>query len=107
MSKVKHVQMVRDVATWWNSTAELIARATQLCKALSLLVIDKEHNKPRGVCLKRFQLSSKEWDLLEQLHPLLKVCNHAFSCFIGLLTKIKGVPSHNQENIPEQSSPHL
>jgi hypothetical protein len=41
MSKVKPVQMVWDVATWWNSTTELIAQAIQLCKALSLLVIDK------------------------------------------------------------------
>jgi hypothetical protein len=81
--------MVQDVATWWNSTAELIAQAIQLCKALSLLMIDKEHNKPCGIHLKQFQLSSKEWDLLEQLHPLLDVCNHDFHCFIGLLTGIK------------------
>jgi hypothetical protein len=48
--------MVRDIATRWNSTAELVGCAIQLQKPLSLLIIDKEHNKARGVRLKRFQL---------------------------------------------------
>jgi hypothetical protein len=33
----------------------------------------REHNKVRGVRLKRFQLSEAEWKLLKQLHPLLNL----------------------------------
>lgn len=69
--------MIRDVATRWNSTVELIQRATELSPALSNLVVMAEHNKLRGVRLKRFQLSREEWELLKKLGPLLDV--HIFS----------------------------
>lgn len=72
-SKTKAVLMVRDVATRWNSTAELVERALQLREALSLLVISEQHNRPRSARLKRFQLSKNEWELLEKLFPLLEV----------------------------------
>jgi hypothetical protein len=65
--------MVRDVATRWNSTAELLERALQLREALSLLVISEQHNRPRSARLKRFQLLKNEWELLEKLFPLLEV----------------------------------
>ena len=65
--------MVCDVATRWNSTAELLERALQLSEALSLLVISEQHNRPRSARLKRFQLSKNEWELLEKLFPLLEV----------------------------------
>ena len=65
--------MVHDIATRWNSTAELLERALQLCEALHLLVISEQHNRPRSARLKRFQLSKNEWELLEKLFPLLEV----------------------------------
>ena len=65
--------MVRDVATRWNSTAELLERALQLREALNLLVISEQHNRPRSARLKHFQLSKQEWDLLDKLFPLLEV----------------------------------
>jgi hypothetical protein len=65
--------MVRDVATRWNSTAELVGRALELRKAINLLVISEQHNKSRSARLKRFQLTNREWDLLEKLFPLLEV----------------------------------
>jgi hypothetical protein len=68
--------MIRDVATRWNSTAELVGRAIELRAALTLLVVNKDHNKLRGVRLKRFQLSVDEWDLLTALYPLLDVSSH-------------------------------
>jgi hypothetical protein len=73
LTQVPSVQMVRDVATRWNSTTELIGRALQLRDPLKLLVIMEEYNKPRGVRLQRFQLSDQEWALLKQLHSLLDV----------------------------------
>ncbi len=66
--------MIRDVSTWWNSTAELVQRALELKDALRILVIKADHNKPRGVCLACFTLSKDEWVLLKQLSPLLEVC---------------------------------
>ena len=66
--------MVCDIATRWNSTAELLERTLQLHEALSLLVISKQHNRPRSACLKHFQLLKNEWELLEKLFPLLEVC---------------------------------
>jgi hypothetical protein len=105
-SKIKQVQMVRDVATRWNSTAELVGCAIQLRKALSLLVIDKEHNKLRGVRLKRFQLSSREWELLEQLYPLLDVCPCFFNEFVGLFNLGIGLPCRDKEDISKSSSAH-
>jgi hypothetical protein len=65
--------MVRDVATRWNSTAELIERAILLREALNLLVNFEQHNKPRSARLKRFQLTKQEWELLEKLFPMLEV----------------------------------
>ena len=68
--------MVRAVATRWNTMAELIGRALQLREALMLLVGLEQHNKgARGVRLSRFKLSKQEWELLNQLHPLLEVCS--------------------------------
>jgi hypothetical protein len=66
--------MIRDVATHWNSTAEMIQRALHLAPALKILVIKAEHNKPGcGVRLARFKLSPDEWQLLANLSPLLDV----------------------------------
>lgn len=72
-SKITPRLMVRDVATRWNSTAELIKRALDLRDALTLLVVQQEHNRPKGVRLRRFQLSADEWGLLTHLFPLLDV----------------------------------
>ena len=49
--------MIRAVPTRWNTTAELIGCAKDLRLALNLLVNMEQHNKSRGVRLKRFQLS--------------------------------------------------
>jgi hypothetical protein len=71
--KIKPVLMIRAVSTRWNTTAELIGRAKDLCPALNLLINMEQHNQAHGVRLKRFQLSAREWDLLFQLYPLLDV----------------------------------
>jgi hypothetical protein len=73
-SKIKPLLMVRDVATRWNSTAELVGRGLLLREAINLLVISEHHNRPRSARLKRFQLTKPEWDLLDKLFPLLEVC---------------------------------
>jgi hypothetical protein len=75
-SQVPPALMIRDVATRWNSTTELIARALKLREPLKLLVIMQEYNKPRGVRLQRYQLSDSEWTLFKQLFSLLDVSIH-------------------------------
>ena len=79
-SNTKPALMIRDVATRWNSTSELLERALHLRKALTVLVGLEQHNKPRTARLQRFKLTGAEWELLEQLWPLLNV----FLCSISL-----------------------
>jgi hypothetical protein len=67
--------MIRDVATRWNSTVQLIERSLTLCDTLNLLANLEQHNRPRSSQLKRFQLTKPEWELLEKLFPLLEVCH--------------------------------
>lgn len=62
---VEEKQMIRDVQTRWNSTAELIQRALDLKEPLKALIVKQEYNKPCGIRLAWFQLSNVEWDLLE------------------------------------------
>jgi hypothetical protein len=74
--------MVQDVATRWNSTAELLQHAVELAPALKILVVKAEHNKRGGVQLDRFQLSGEEWHLLTDLSPLLDVrSSHSLQIF--------------------------
>lgn len=72
-TKTKPLLMVRDVATCWNSTAELIERALLLCEALNFLVNFEQYNKPPSARLEWFQLTKQEWELLEKLFPMLEV----------------------------------
>jgi hypothetical protein len=72
----------------WNMTAELIGCAKDLRLALNLLINKEQHNKSHGVCLKRFQLSTQEWDLLLQLHPLLDVSCLQVISYYGLMVSL-------------------
>ncbi|KAJ6583753.1 hypothetical protein B0H10DRAFT_1688795, partial [Mycena sp. CBHHK59/15] len=65
--KVTPRLMIRDVATRWNSTAMLLQRAIELRDALKLLVVMEEHNRARGARLRRVQLSTDEWSVLNEL----------------------------------------
>jgi uncharacterized protein YukE len=70
------VLMVWNVVRQWNSTAELLARALELRKALNMLVNSEQHNRARSAGLQQFKLLSDEWELLKQLWPLLEVRQH-------------------------------
>lgn len=65
--------MLRSVATQWNSLAEAIGRALELRLALEKLLCSVKYDKPGKKGLQKFKLSESEWQLLEQLYPLLKV----------------------------------
>ena len=54
-SKIELKQMICDVSTHWNSTAELVQHALELSPALKILIVKVEHNKHNyGVCLHCF-----------------------------------------------------
>ncbi len=78
--------MIRDVATRWSSTSELVQRGLDLLQALKILCVKAEYNKVgRGVRLACFQLSAEEWKLLEDLSPLLDVSCYSFVLFTHLM----------------------
>ena len=81
-SNTKPALMICDVATWWNSTSELLERALHLRKALTVLVGLEQHNKPRTARLQWSKLMGAEWELLEQLWSLLNLylCSISLSC---------------------------
>ncbi|GJE85026.1 hAT transposon family protein [Phanerochaete sordida] len=65
------LQMVRAIATRWNSLAQAIGRALKLRAPLTRLLSMPKYDKKGKKGLARFKLSKKEWDLLEQLHAVL------------------------------------
>ncbi|THH16802.1 hypothetical protein EUX98_g9241 [Antrodiella citrinella] len=69
---IKSMQMIRTVATRWNSMAEAITRALYLRPALEKLLSLPRYDKAGKTGLKRFRLLAPEWLILEQLEPVLK-----------------------------------
>lgn len=103
-SKIKSLQMIRDVATHWNSTAQLIERSLALREALNLLVNLEQHNRPRSSRLKRFQLTKPEWELLKRLIPLLEVSQyHLHGSALSITHKSLGISHCNKTNVPESN----
>ncbi|GJF00144.1 hypothetical protein PsYK624_164230 [Phanerochaete sordida] len=65
------LQMICAIATRWNSFLQAIERALKLRVLLTRLLLMPKYNKKGKKELARFQLSKKEWNLLEQLHAVL------------------------------------
>ncbi|THH23259.1 hypothetical protein EUX98_g7913, partial [Antrodiella citrinella] len=66
-------QMIRSVATRWNSTSQAISRALYLRLALDKLFALPKYNKNDKKSLKRFKPTTEEWTILEQLEPILEM----------------------------------
>ncbi|KAJ3558298.1 hypothetical protein NM688_g1007 [Phlebia brevispora] len=66
-------QLVRAIATLWNSLADAIGRALELCAAIDCLLTLSKYDKAGKKGLQAFKLSAQEWILLQQLHEILKV----------------------------------
>jgi hypothetical protein len=66
--------LLRSVPTRWNSVAEMLSRAKHLRPVLFALCDQAQFNKREGVRLRRFIIEDEEWEILEQLEPLLEVC---------------------------------
>ncbi|THH18736.1 hypothetical protein EUX98_g8907 [Antrodiella citrinella] len=65
-------QMIRTVATRWNSTSDAIARALELRLAINKLLALSKYDQPGKKGLRRFKLFDPEWVILERIHPLLQ-----------------------------------
>ena len=59
--------MPRDVSTRWNSTLDMLVYTLAHRKAV------KHVTQDLVLGLRKFELNDKEWDLLQQLHDVLKV----------------------------------
>ena len=90
--KIKPLLMIQAVSIRWNTTAELIGQAKDLCPTLNLLINREQNNKSHGVQLKHSQLLQQEWDLgircfLRQQRRCLKARFHfymkSFHCSIS------------------------
>jgi hypothetical protein len=72
-ARIKRRRLKKNVSTRWNSTSELARSGLLLRPALDKLVVMAEHNRPGTARLRRFQMDSNEWAILDQLAPLLDV----------------------------------
>ena len=61
--------MPRDVSTQWNSTFDMLDFATQYCVAIDAMTA------VRGFNLRKYELSSAEWDITVELRDVLKASN--------------------------------
>jgi hypothetical protein len=60
--------MPRDVATYWNSTYDMLEFANKYHAALNVLTANRDMN------LCKFELSKKEWAMATELCKVLQVC---------------------------------
>lgn len=68
---IKPKRLKKNVSTRWNSTSELAASGLYLRPALDKLVLIAEHNRAGSARLRRFAMTDKEWDIMDELSPLL------------------------------------
>lgn len=76
---LKEQVLLRSVPTRWNSVAEMLGRALVLRPIIGDLCDMAQFNKRDGVRLRRFILEDDEWQLLDQLYPLLDVSKSILS----------------------------
>ena len=57
-----------DVATWWDSTYNMLEFATEYRAALDIMTADRDMN------LRKYELSKKEWGMATELCEVLQVC---------------------------------
>lgn len=74
---LKVTNILHDVLTWWNSIYDMLKYALTHHAAVDNVTQDC------ALGLQKFKLDDKEWDLLEELHDVLKVCA-GFNIFVAV-----------------------
>jgi len=64
--------MIRPVDTHWNTMCEVAERALELRPALDHVLNAEKQSKGKKK-LAKLKLSNEEWELMEELKPMLKV----------------------------------
>jgi len=64
--------MVCDVATKGGIVLLNFWSTTPVMQGAESVVISEQRQRPRSACLKHFQLTKHEWELLKKLFPLLE-----------------------------------
>ena len=67
--------MPQDVATWWNSTFDMLDFAVQYRVAIDAMTAVQEFD------LRKYELVPAEWDIAKELRDVLKVSNLSLSAF--------------------------
>lgn len=94
--------MKRAVPTRWNSLAEAIGRALELRGGIDALVrLGKYDKTAKAGGLKHLRLDKREWDILKQLHEVLKVRYPALLPFDTLANMISDLPSCNRARVED------
>lgn len=83
-------KMIRPVDTRWNTMSEVIDRALELRPALDFLLGQTKHKMKKK--LTHLRLSPDEWELLEELKPMLRVCS-LFCCYVNLTDLFLDLPT--------------
>ena len=60
--------MPRDVATRWNSTFDMLDYTLEHREAVDTVM------QQRDLGLQKYELEDNEWEILQQLRDILKVC---------------------------------
>ncbi|KAF9228351.1 hypothetical protein BS17DRAFT_850991 [Gyrodon lividus] len=71
--RMKVTNMPRDVLTQWNSTLDMLEYALNHRQAVNSVTQD------HALGLRKYELDDDEWNLLEQLHDILKDATLYFS----------------------------
>ena len=93
----------RPVPTRWNSVAEMLWSAIQLCTPLNKLVLIDWHNTNAKSRIKKFKLKKEEWDLLMQLEPILVVSSllvHRWMLIVFLQMFLIATERMSQNKVP-------
>ena len=81
---IKPLQMKCAIATHWNSLADAIMHALKVCHSLEGLLTLAKYDKLGPQSLRRCKVTRQEWEILEQLEPLLSVSRYT-SLVLSLL----------------------
>ncbi|KAG1791478.1 hypothetical protein EV424DRAFT_1265938, partial [Suillus variegatus] len=71
--------MPRDVATWWNSTFDMLDYALEHREAVDTVM------QWQDLSLQKYELEDNEWEILQQLRDILKLTDRSHTYQISMV----------------------